>query len=79
MWPLNILSLVRAALLPTPGNSLAQLLLQVNRRKTVGLSGITFPPKATIPKAVRNHLGLKPGDRVKFFVHLDDSVALLPL
>jgi len=25
--------------------------------------------QATIPKAIREHLGLKPGDQVKFFVH----------
>ena len=35
--------------------------------------------QATIPKAIREHLGLKPGDRVKFFVgHPDGSVVLLP-
>jgi antitoxin PrlF len=27
---------------------------------------------------IREHLGLKPGDRVKFFVHPDGSVVLLP-
>jgi len=31
-----------------------------------------------IPKAIREHLGLNPGDRVKFFVHPDGSVILLP-
>ncbi len=39
---------------------------------------ITSKGQATIPKAVREHLGLKPGDRVKFFVHPDGSVVLLP-
>jgi len=34
--------------------------------------------QATIPRAVRKHLGLKPGDRVKFFMHPDGSVVLLP-
>jgi antitoxin PrlF len=34
--------------------------------------------QATIPKAIREHLRLKPGDRVKFFVHPDGSVVLLP-
>ena len=41
-------------------------------------SAITVKGQATIPKAIREHLGLKPGDRVKFFVHPDGSVALLP-
>ena len=34
--------------------------------------------QATIPKAIREHLRLKPGDRVKFFLHPDGSVVLLP-
>jgi AbrB family looped-hinge helix DNA binding protein len=41
-------------------------------------STITVKGQATIPKAVREHLRLKPGDRVKFFVHPDGSVVLLP-
>ena len=41
-------------------------------------SAITVKGQATIPKAVREHLGLKPGDRVKFFLHRDGSVILLP-
>jgi antitoxin PrlF len=41
-------------------------------------SAITAKGQATIPKAVREHLGLKPGDRVKFLVHPDGSVVLLP-
>ncbi len=41
-------------------------------------SAITTKGQATIPKAIREHLGLKPGDRVKFFVHPDGSVVLLP-
>lgn len=41
-------------------------------------SAITSKGQATIPKAIREHLGLKPGDRIKFFVHPDGSVALLP-
>ena len=32
-------------------------------------SAITRKGQATIPKAVREHLRLKPGDRVKFFLH----------
>jgi antitoxin PrlF len=41
-------------------------------------SAITSKGQATIPKAIRQHLRLKPGDRVKFFVHPDGSVVLLP-
>lgn len=41
-------------------------------------SAITVKGQATIPKAVREHLGLKPGDRIKFFVHPDGTVVLLP-
>jgi AbrB family looped-hinge helix DNA binding protein len=41
-------------------------------------SSITTKGQATIPKAVRERLGLKAGDRVKFFFHPDGSVVLLP-
>jgi AbrB family looped-hinge helix DNA binding protein len=41
-------------------------------------SAITSKGQATIPKSIRDHLRLKPGDRVKFFVHPDGSVVLLP-
>lgn len=41
-------------------------------------SAITSKGQATIPKTIREHLGLKPGDRVKFFVHPDGTVVLLP-
>lgn len=41
-------------------------------------SAITVKGQATIPKPIREHLGLHPGDRVKFFVHPDGSVVLLP-
>ena len=41
-------------------------------------SALTEKGQATIPKAIRDHLHLKPGDRVKFFVHPDGSVVLLP-
>jgi AbrB family looped-hinge helix DNA binding protein len=41
-------------------------------------SAITVKGQATIPKPIRQHLGLQPGDRVKFFVHPDGSVVLLP-
>jgi antitoxin PrlF len=41
-------------------------------------SAITTKGQATIPRAIREHLGLKPGDRVRFFLHPDGSVVLLP-
>jgi antitoxin PrlF len=41
-------------------------------------SAITTKGQATIPKAIREHLGLTSGDRVKFFMHPDGSVVLLP-
>src|SRR5437667_197511 len=41
-------------------------------------SAITVKGQATIPKSIREHLGLQPGDRIKFFVHPDGSVVLLP-
>lgn len=41
-------------------------------------SAVTTKGQATIPKAIREHLRLKPGDRVKFFVHPDGTVVLLP-
>jgi len=41
-------------------------------------AAITSKGQATIPKTIREHLRLKPGDRVKFFVHPDGTVVLLP-
>jgi len=41
-------------------------------------STITAKGQATIPKPIRDYLGLKPGDRVKFFMHPNGSVVLLP-
>jgi antitoxin PrlF len=41
-------------------------------------SALTVKGQATIPKAVRDHLHVGPGDRIKFFIHPDGSVALLP-
>jgi antitoxin PrlF len=41
-------------------------------------SAITDKGQATIPKAIRDHLGLRPGDRIKFFRHPDGTVVLLP-
>jgi antitoxin PrlF len=41
-------------------------------------SAITVKGQATIPKEIREYLGLKPGDRLKFFLHPDGTVVLLP-
>ena len=41
-------------------------------------SRISSRGQMTIPKAIREHLGVKAGDRVKFFVHPDGTVVLLP-
>ena len=41
-------------------------------------SALTEKGQATIPKAIREHLHLGPGDRIKFFVHPDGSVVILP-
>ncbi len=41
-------------------------------------SALSIKGQATIPRAVREHLRLEPGDRVKFFVHPDGSVVILP-
>jgi len=42
-------------------------------------SAITTKGQITIPKPIRDHLGLKPGDKVKFFIRPDGSVVLLPV
>ena len=41
-------------------------------------STITAKGQTTIPKAVREHLKLKPGQRLKYFIHPDGTVVLLP-
>jgi antitoxin PrlF len=41
-------------------------------------AAITSKGQVTIPKAIREYLHVKPGDRVKFFMHPDGSVVLLP-
>jgi AbrB family looped-hinge helix DNA binding protein len=41
-------------------------------------AAITAKGQATIPKPVRDYLGLKAGDKVKFFLHPDGTVVLLP-
>ena len=41
-------------------------------------STITKKGQVTIPKAIREHLGVKPGDRVKFFRMRNGTVVILP-
>ncbi len=41
-------------------------------------SAVTSKGQVTIPKEARDHLGLKPGDRVKFFIQPDGHVVMLP-
>ncbi len=41
-------------------------------------SALTSKGQMTVPKAIREHLHLKPGDRVRFFMHPDGTVVLLP-
>lgn len=41
-------------------------------------SALTTKGQATIPKAVRDHLHIGPGDKVKFFIHPDGTVVILP-
>ncbi len=42
-------------------------------------SALTSKGQVTIPKAVRNFLHLKSGDKVRFFHHPDGHVAILPM
>ncbi|HLY44551.1 MAG TPA: type II toxin-antitoxin system PrlF family antitoxin [Stellaceae bacterium] len=41
-------------------------------------AAITSKGQVTIPKPIREHLHVKPGDRVKFFIHPDGTVVMLP-
>jgi antitoxin PrlF len=41
-------------------------------------SALSTKGQATIRKAIRDHVHLGPGDRVKFFIHPDGSVVILP-
>lgn len=41
-------------------------------------SALTIKGQITIPKAMREKLHLVPGDKVKFFLHPDGSLAILP-
>jgi antitoxin PrlF len=41
-------------------------------------SALSVKGQVTIPKAIREYLKLRPGDRIKFFLHPDGSVVILP-
>lgn len=41
-------------------------------------SALSIKGQITIPKEIREHLRVGPGDRVKFFVHPNGTVVLLP-
>jgi antitoxin PrlF len=41
-------------------------------------AAITSKGQMTLPKAIREHLHVKPGDRVKFFIHPGGTVVMLP-
>jgi AbrB family looped-hinge helix DNA binding protein len=41
-------------------------------------SALTIKGQITIPKEIREHLRVAPGDRVKFFIHPNGTVVLLP-
>ena len=42
-------------------------------------STLSSKNQVTIPKLVREYLNLKPGDRFKYFLQPDGTVAILPL
>jgi len=41
-------------------------------------STLTAKGQTTIPKAIRDQLGLSPGDRIEYFVEPDGRVIMLP-
>ncbi len=41
-------------------------------------SALSMKGQATIPKIIRDHLQLRPGDRIKFFMNPDGTVVILP-
>jgi len=42
-------------------------------------STITARGQTTIPKPVRQRLGLKAGDRIRFFIHSDGTIVIRPV
>ena len=49
------------------------------RRAILEQSTITAKGQTTIPKAIREHLGLKPGSKMRFLVGHDGRVTILPV
>jgi AbrB family looped-hinge helix DNA binding protein len=45
----------------------------------VDQSTVTAKGQTTIPKAIRDHLGLKPGGKVRYFVTSDGRVMMVPV
>ena len=41
-------------------------------------SSLTIKGQTTIPKEIREHLGLKPGDQIEFVINPDGSVRMDP-
>jgi AbrB family looped-hinge helix DNA binding protein len=41
-------------------------------------SAVTAKGQVTIPKQLRDHLNIAPGDKVKFFLNPDGTVVILP-
>lgn len=42
-------------------------------------STVSSQGQTTIPKKIRDHLHLKPGDKIKFFIQSDGRVIMLPI
>jgi len=41
-------------------------------------SALSLKGQVTIPQEARDYLGIAPGDKVKFFIHPDGTVVILP-
>jgi AbrB family looped-hinge helix DNA binding protein len=41
-------------------------------------SSLTSKGQMTVPRAAREHLKVRPGDRLKFFLHPNGTVVLIP-
>jgi len=48
-------------------------------RNTSNISALTSKCQTTVPKEVRDHLRIGPGDRVKWFILPDGKALLLPI